>query len=66
MKVGAPFELIWRNDELTDPPGERPAGFAAEHSMQCHITELDPPRKLVFALGPMATCRSSSPRSGNW
>ena len=28
MKVGAPFELVWRNDELTDPPGERPAGFA--------------------------------------
>ena len=27
MKVGAPFELVWRNDELTDPPGERPAGF---------------------------------------
>ena len=22
MKVGAPFELVWRNDELTDPPGE--------------------------------------------
>ena len=25
MKVGAPFELIWRNDELNDPPGKRPA-----------------------------------------
>jgi uncharacterized protein YndB with AHSA1/START domain len=25
LKVGAPFELVWRNDELTDPPGERPA-----------------------------------------
>ena len=24
MKVGAPFELVWRNDELTDPPGQRP------------------------------------------
>ena len=20
MKVGAPFELVWRNDELSDPP----------------------------------------------
>ena len=25
MKVGAPFELVWRNDELTDPP-EQAAG----------------------------------------
>jgi len=49
MKVGAPFELVWRNDELTDPPGERPPGFSAEHRMQSRITELDPPRKLAFA-----------------
>ena len=27
MKVGAPFELVWRNDELTNPPGQRPPGF---------------------------------------
>ncbi|WP_028346555.1 SRPBCC family protein [Bradyrhizobium murdochi] len=45
-KVGAPFELVWRNDELTDPPGERPAGFGGEHRMQSRITEFDPPRKL--------------------
>lgn len=48
MKVGAPFELVWRNDELADPPAERPAGFAAEHRMQSRITELDPPHKLAF------------------
>jgi uncharacterized protein YndB with AHSA1/START domain len=48
MKVGAPFELVWRNDELTNPPGQRPAGFGAEHRMQSRITELDPPRKLAF------------------
>ena len=30
MKVGAPFELVWRNDELTDPPTQRPAGFPEE------------------------------------
>ena len=46
MKVGAPVELVWRNDELTDPPGERPAGFGGEHRMQSRITEFDPPRKL--------------------
>ncbi|WP_213286042.1 SRPBCC family protein [Bradyrhizobium sp. sGM-13] len=45
-KVGAPFELVWRNDELTNPPGERPAGFGGEHRMQSRITEFDPPRKL--------------------
>ena len=49
MKVGAPFELIWRNDELTDPPGQRPPGFSAERRMQSRITELDPPRKLAIA-----------------
>jgi uncharacterized protein YndB with AHSA1/START domain len=51
MKVGAPFELTWRNAELSDPPGERPEGFGAEHSMQSRITELDPPRKLAIAWG---------------
>ena len=49
MKVGAPFEFVWRNDELTNPPGERPAGFADEHRMQSQITEIDPPRKLAIA-----------------
>jgi len=47
-KVGAPFELVWRNDELTDPPGRRPTGFPEEHRMQSRITEFDPPRKLAF------------------
>ncbi|AZG75500.1 SRPBCC family protein [Methylocystis rosea] len=49
MKVGAPFEFVWRNDELTDPPGQRPTGFGDEHRMQSRITEVDPPRKLAFA-----------------
>ena len=48
MKVGAPFELVWRNNELTDPPGQRPEGFGEEHRMQSRITELDPPRKISF------------------
>ena len=49
MKAGAPFELVWRNNELTDPPGERPPGFGDEHRMQSQIVEADPPRKLVFS-----------------
>jgi len=48
LNVGAPFEFVWRNNELTDPPGQRPPGFADEHRMQSRITEVDPPRKLVF------------------
>ena len=51
MTVGASFELVWRNDELTDPPGQRPPGFGAEHRMTSQILELDPPRKLAFTFG---------------
>jgi uncharacterized protein YndB with AHSA1/START domain len=49
LKVGAPFELVWRNDELTDGPGRRPPGKGEEHRMQSRIVALDPPRKLVIA-----------------
>ena|SRR5579859_904623 len=48
MTVGAPFEFVWRNDELTNPPGQRPPGFSDEHRMQSRITELNPPRKIAF------------------
>jgi uncharacterized protein YndB with AHSA1/START domain len=48
MKVGAPFEFVWRNSELTDPPGNRPDGFGDEHRMKSRITELDPPHKISF------------------
>ena len=51
MKVGAAFEFVWRNDELTSPSGRRPPGFADEHRMQSRITECDPPRKLAFTWG---------------
>jgi uncharacterized protein YndB with AHSA1/START domain len=51
MKVGAPFEFVWRNDELTHPPGQRPSGFSEEHRMTGRITELDPPRKLAIDWG---------------
>jgi uncharacterized protein YndB with AHSA1/START domain len=49
MRVGAPFELVWRNDGLTDPPGQRPAGFPDEHRLQSQVIALDPPRKLAIA-----------------
>jgi uncharacterized protein YndB with AHSA1/START domain len=51
MKVGAAFEFVWRNDELTDPPGKRPPGVSDVHRMRSQIIALDPPRKLVIAWG---------------
>ncbi len=48
LMVGAPVELVWRNDELTDPPGQRPPDSSEEHRMQSRITELDPPKKIAF------------------
>src|SRR3546814_15711801 len=47
-RAGTSFELVWRNDELTDPPGKHPDGFADEQRMQSRIIECDPPRRLAF------------------
>mgnify|MGYP003600874238 CR=1 FL=1 len=47
-QAGSTFELVWRNDELTDPPGNKPEGFGGEHRMQSRILEFDPPRRLAF------------------
>lgn len=49
--VGSPFTLTWRNDELSEPPGRRPDGFDAEHSMDGEITAFEPNRKLAFTWG---------------
>jgi uncharacterized protein YndB with AHSA1/START domain len=52
MAVDAPFDLVWRNDELTDPPGKRPVGSSpGENRMRTRIIELDPPHKLTIAWG---------------
>jgi uncharacterized protein YndB with AHSA1/START domain len=47
-KADTPFELVWRNDELSDPPGTRPEGFGAEHRLESRILEFEPGRKLAF------------------
>ena len=47
-RAGTAFELVWRNDELTDPPGARPEGFGDEHRMQSRVIECDPPHRLAF------------------
>lgn len=51
LTPGAPFEFTWRNDRLTQPPGARPEGFKAEHSMKCRIVTVDAPRLLVITWG---------------
>ena len=50
-KAGAPVELVWRNDELTDPPGTRPDGFGDEHRMTCEVMAIDAPRLLAISWG---------------
>ena len=34
MRVGGTANLVWRNNELTDPPGNKPDGFGEEHRME--------------------------------
>jgi uncharacterized protein YndB with AHSA1/START domain len=47
-KIGGAFDLTWRNDELTNPPGRRPDGMSAENTMTMRLTAFDPPRKLAY------------------
>ncbi len=49
MQAGSPFTFTWRNDDLSDPPGRRPEGFPAEHSLESRILDLEPNRKLTIA-----------------
>jgi uncharacterized protein YndB with AHSA1/START domain len=51
LRVGGAVDLVWRNDELTNPPGQRPEGFGEEHRMESVITELDAPRRLSISWG---------------
>lgn len=51
LKVGATFEWVWHNDELSTHPSRRPEGFDCEHRLQSRILELDPPHRLVIAWG---------------
>lgn len=55
LEAGAPFELVWRNDDLSAQPSQRPAGFSEEHAMKSRIVAVDPPRRLVFTWGEQGT-----------
>lgn len=43
LRPGTEFEFVWRNDELTNPPGKRPEGMSAENRMVCKVLEVDAP-----------------------
>jgi len=45
---GASFELVWRNDELSSSPTERPDGFSAESRATCQLLEVDPPTRMRY------------------
>lgn len=66
MTVGAPFEFVWRNDELSAQPSRRPADFGTEHRLESRILALDPPHLLVIAWGEAGEVRFElAPRGEN-
>jgi uncharacterized protein YndB with AHSA1/START domain len=66
LESGAPLELVWRNDELTDPPGHRPEVHSKENRMQSRILDFVPLRELAFAWGTNgATVRFELEPKGN-
>lgn len=48
LEADASFELVWRNDELSDSAAERPEGFAAESRAICQFLEVVPPRRMRY------------------
>lgn len=51
QRPGSSVEFVWRNDELTNPPGTRPPNFPEDHRMTCEIVECVPPKKLSITWG---------------
>jgi uncharacterized protein YndB with AHSA1/START domain len=51
LASGASMELVWRNDDLSDPSDPRPPGFPEEQRMASHVVSVDPMRMLTIAWG---------------
>ena len=51
LEPDAPFEFVWRNDELSTKPGKRPEGMPEVRRMQARVITCDPPHKLAFTWG---------------
>lgn len=50
-RVGSSVDLVWRNSELSDPPGVRPEGFGEEHRLTSEVTAFEPMRRLAITWG---------------
>jgi uncharacterized protein YndB with AHSA1/START domain len=48
LQAGASFELVWRNDELSTSPAERPDGFSPESRATCQFVEVEAPRRMRY------------------
>jgi uncharacterized protein YndB with AHSA1/START domain len=48
LQPGAEFELVWRNDELSASPAERPDGFSAESRATCQFVDVEPPHRMRY------------------
>lgn len=48
LTEGAALELIWRNDELSNPPAQIGSGSSTEQRMQSTIIEVEPNQVLSF------------------
>ncbi|AYD01808.1 SRPBCC family protein [Neorhizobium sp. NCHU2750] len=52
QEPGGSFELVWRNDELTEGNEPRPEGFPEEQRMASEIILFDAPHRLAFTWPP--------------
>jgi uncharacterized protein YndB with AHSA1/START domain len=48
LQPGASFELVWRNDELSNSADERPDGFPAESRATCQFIAVEAPRLMRY------------------
>ena len=65
LEADAPFELVWRNDELSSKPGKRPEGVPEERRMQSRVIACEPPHKLAFTWGEKSDVSISLQTRGN-
>ncbi|NKC31937.1 SRPBCC family protein [Falsiroseomonas selenitidurans] len=65
LEPGTGFELVWRNDELNETPGQRPEGFPAEHRMRGQVTAVDAPRRLDITWGTASAVRFTLAAQGD-
>lgn len=65
LQAGAPFTFVWRNDDLTVPPGRRPDDAPVEHRMDSRIIECAPPHRLTVSWGAEGEVAFALERAGD-